>query len=442
LQTQRLAPPSARNTAFRALERVLYKSEFAAAALDDELGRGGGLQSNDRALATELTYGVLRTKAALEERLASLAPRGVAKDAVVLLRLLIAAYEISFLDRIPNFASVNEAVNAVREVRGPKVGGFCNAVLRRYLQLPTLTLDDAILASVPAWLSSAVNAAVDEHEARLLLGASARSEEQHEAPSRAVSGTTIRFRQGVAIPEWASAASPGALYSGAYRFTTPGDLRRHPEFGAGAFVIQDEGSMFAAAALGARPGERVLDVCAGRGHKASLIAEQLGRDGGLWVTDNARRKLDQLLNEFQRLQLPLPQNTQIDWSQPCSLLPKDFDRVLVDAPCTGTGTLRRRPEIALRLQPADVERLATLAETILRNAAHHVRSGGRVLFVVCSVLPRETQDVVNRVSDVLESVPFETAHPALAPETTSIHLLPGAHGSDGFFIASLRAKST
>jgi 16S rRNA (cytosine967-C5)-methyltransferase len=158
------------------------------------------------------------------------------------------------------------------------------------------------------------------------------------------------------------------------------------------------------------------------------------------VTDTGEQKLNQLLSEFARLQLPAPQALRVDWTKGDETLPRDFDRVLVDAPCTGSGTLRRRPEIALRLVPEDVERLATLAEHILRNAAKHCKPDGRVLFVVCSVLARETFDVLERVSDVLQSVPFDRNDPFLTPTTTSIHLLPGSHGCDGFFLASLRPK--
>lgn len=444
-------PNSARSIAFAALERVLFKADFAAAALDDELGRRSGVKPQDRGLATELTYGVLRTKVWLEQELGKLAPRGIGRDPIVLLRLLIAAYEIAFLDRVPNFASVNEAVSAVRAARGPSVAGFCNAVLRRFTTLPRIALAEATLQSAPEWLRASVTQAVGEREAAFLFGPnteasktpatdSTEPSDAEATPLRVLSGGTLRFRAGAEIPEWAHAAARGLLYPGAYRFAAMGDLRRHPEFERGQFVIQDEGSMFGAHALGTRPGERVLDACAGRGHKASLLADELSPGGQLWVTDTGQQKLNQLLSEFARLQLPTPEVRRVDWTKGDDTLPRDFDRVLVDAPCTGSGTLRRRPEIALRLVPEDVERLATLAEHILRKAAAHCKPGGHVLFVVCSVLRRETLDVVERVSDVLESVPFDCTHPLLTPATTSIHLLPGTHGCDGFFLASLRPK--
>jgi 16S rRNA (cytosine967-C5)-methyltransferase len=201
--------------------------------------------------------------------------------------------------------------------------------------------------------------------------------------------------------------------------------------------------MFAAHALGAKAGERVLDACAGRGHKSSLLAERVGQHGALWVTDRSESKLRALSREFERLQLPAPQSCVVDFNEPSPELPRDFDRVLVDAPCTGTGTLRKRPEIALRLQPDDVERLAQLAERILRSASEHVKPGGRVLFVVCSVLTRENEQLVDRVADVLTPAPFDISDPAIAEGATQLRLLPNKHGTDEFFLASFvrRAQS-
>ena len=123
-------------------------------------------------------------------------------------------------------------------------------------------------------------------------------------------------------------------------------------------------------------------------------------------------------------------------------MPDDFDRVLVDAPCSGTGTLRRRPEILRRLQADDPARLAALAESILRSAASRARVGGSVLFAVCSVLEQECEAVVARVADVLEPAVFDA--PELPPELvegkTSVRLLPGLHGTDGYFMACFRRR--
>jgi 16S rRNA (cytosine967-C5)-methyltransferase len=200
--------------------------------------------------------------------------------------------------------------------------------------------------------------------------------------------------------------------------------------------------MFAGFALGARNGETILDSCAGRGQKSSLIAEAVGDAGKLWATDVGENKLRDLRAEFTRLHLPQPRTAVVDWTKSVGLppdFPEVFDRILIDAPCSGTGTLRHRPEITLRLKPADVERLAKSAERILRRVAEFASPTTEVTFVVCSVLRRECEEVVERVQDIYELAPFGSPLPQLA-ELSQFRLLPHVHGTDGFFLASLRRR--
>jgi 16S rRNA (cytosine967-C5)-methyltransferase len=142
------------------------------------------------------------------------------------------------------------------------------------------------------------------------------------------------------------------------------------------------------------------------------------------------------------LRLPAIETRAIDWSVGQGGLSDDFDRVLVDAPCSGTGTLRRRPEILRRLTASDPARLGALSESILRSAASRARPGGTVLFAVCSVLRQECEDVVERVADLLEPAPFdapELPHELLEGKT-ALRLLPGLHGTDGYFMACFRRR--
>jgi 16S rRNA (cytosine967-C5)-methyltransferase len=412
---------------------VYRKGAFAAAALDEELGASAGLLPADRGLATEIVYGVLRTRGVLEASLLQFAKSGIAGgDQHVLMHLLVAAYQLYFLDRVPEFAIVNEAVSLVSAERGSRVGGFCNALLRRLAKTEKPKLSRALRESAPAWLVDELVASVGDVAADHLLGIASGDEVRSATPC-------VRLVGDVPVPAWLSDTPRGALYDQAYRVGNAGNLRRHPEYAEGHFVIQDEGAMFIAHALGVQPDQRVLDACAGRGQKASLLAERLSGRGELWVDDKTLKKLDQLNAEFRRLGLPLPETRVVDWGNDEPDMPSDFDVALVDAPCSGTGTLRRRPEIMLRLTSSDVARLAELATTILRAAAHRVRPGGRVMFVVCSVLRQECEAVIEAVADQLELVPFEVDHPALYGKTM-LRLLPSVHGTDGFFLANLRRR--
>ena len=421
------AAPDARQIASTVLERVERDRAFAAAALDAELARNPQLSPRDRALATELVYGVLRTRGALIERLSRHATFGLARvDGRTLIALLLAGYQMLVLERIPPYAAVDAAVEAVRRSRGPRVAGFANAVLRKLAQSgERLTVFDAVLESAPAWLVGQMEAAVGKEETALLLGAG------EPAPS------AVRLVGGAAVPKAIEAAEAGRVSPRARLVRGEGDPRRLQGYAEGAFVVQEEGAQVAALALGVRPRERVLDACAGRGQKASLFAEQLTSTGELWATDVYPNKLRLLTEDFARLKLPVAHTAAVDWTVGPGGVPAGFDRVLVDAPCTGVGTLRRRPEILSRLGPEDPARLSDLARRILRAASERARPGGRIVYAVCSVLEQECESVVESVRDLLIPEPFDAPELSfIEPGATSFRLLPGRHGTDGYFVAS------
>ncbi len=401
---------SARAIAARVVERVDRDRAFAAAALDAELARYPQLDARERGFATELAYGTLRTRRALFVRLEKHAPKGLAKtDRSVLSALLVAAYQILVLDRVPAHAAVDAAVEQARAMRGERLGGFANALLRKLAASGERERDvgpaeaSALLAADPSGLPIAV-----------------------------------RVRIGRPEPEWLAHAERGRASPLARLLKDGGDLRRRPGYDAGEFVIQEEGAQLVAFALGARAGERILDACAGRGQKTSLLSEQLAGSGELWACDVHPKKLEALIAEHERLGQVAPKIEAIDWTRGSGSVPGDFDRVLVDAPCTGTGTLRRRPEMAERLTPEDPARLSELAERILRAAARRARPGGRIVYAVCSVFREEAEAIVERVADELVPVPFDSPELcALAGrDATSLRLLPLCHGTDGYFVAS------
>jgi 16S rRNA (cytosine967-C5)-methyltransferase len=409
------------------VQRVLVDEAYVAAALDAELRRHPQLDARERALATELSYGTMRTEPVLRARLFVHAPRGVS-DERVLSHLLVAAYQILLLDRVPAFAAVDAGVNGVKRERGPRVAGFANAVLRKLAKTgEKLTQAQALRESVPAWLWQDLVKSVGVEQAQALICADA------------FTGLRLRPAPAAELPEWLSELPQGRVSPLSRLLRGAGDPRQKAGFAEGIFTVQEEGAQAIGLGLGVRPGDKVLDACAGRGQKSTLIAERL-QTGKLVACDLYPEKLQALAEDTARLGLPSIETRAVDWSVGQGGLPDDFDRVLVDAPCSGTGTLRRRPEILRRLQADDPARLATLAESILRSAASRARAGGTVLFAVCSVLEQECEAVVARVADVLEPAVFDA--PELPQELvagkTSVRLLPGLHGTDGYFMACFR----
>lgn len=458
--SETIAP--SRDVAARALVRVWQEDAFASAALDAELSKRR-LDPRDAALATELCYGVLRVEPALLDRLRAVSDRFRAPSGLVRAHLLIGAYTLCFLDRIPPFAAVSEAVEASRRVADPKVGGFVNAVLRRLAadveKKGRPKIGEMIAASCPAWLRAAIGRALSKEEVPRFLA------DGPSTPPHALCVADPAKRE--AILERLRAEAKGATFElgsvspRAIRVSGAGDLRQLAGYGRD-FIAQEEGAQAIAVALGAKPGERVLDACAGHGNKTWLLAREVGETGAVDAADLHAKKL-RAIDRAGDAGDPAREAGggdpaaaspgvrsrafAIDWSQVTGAasrgeIPGDYDRVLVDAPCSGTGTLRRRPEIVLRRKPDDIARLAELQLAILRGAATCVRDGGRLVYAVCSVLREEAEDVVNAAiakgaADGATLVPVGFDTPSLPfGQRASFRLLPHVNGTDGYFAAS------
>jgi 16S rRNA (cytosine967-C5)-methyltransferase len=217
-----------------------------------------------------------------------------------------------------------------------------------------------------------------------------------------------------------------------------------PGWSEGAWTVQEEGSQLAALAVGARAGERVLDACAGRGNKTGVLARAVLPGGSVDACDSNPSKLERLGEDLTRLGLRARATFAVDWSVGSGEVHGAYDRVLVDAPCTGVGTLRRRPEIALRREAGDLAAKAHDQLAIAARAADHVRPGGALVYVVCSVLVEECEDVIDallRQRPELRAAPFDAPEArAVCGDATSFRVLPHVHGTDGYFVAMLRRR--
>lgn len=411
--------PTARSVAADVVVRVLKDKAFAAAALDAELSRNIQLDVRDRALATELVYGTLRLLGWLDKRIAKHAPKAV--EVHVRAHLVVAAYQVLVLTRVPAFAAVDEAVSTVRALRGPRVAGFVNAVLRKIAAEPKPTPEELAQASLdmldPALRRSLIAAVGREGALALVtpdepaLGLRVENESERDL-------WIARLRE--ARPD--ARVEAGRVSPRAIVVRGAGRLQELPGYGEGAWTSQEEGSQAIALALGAEPGDVVLDACAGRGNKTGLLA----RAGAtVDATDLHPSKLERLREELARIGLSVRNTVAVDWSLGNGGLTGPYDRVLVDAPCSGTGTMRRRPELLLRRKGADLEGLATLQKQILARTSALVRPGGRLIYAVCSVLREEAEEVV-----------AEAAALGLTPDREPYRLLPHVHGTDGYFVAS------
>ncbi len=418
--------PSARTLAAEVLRRVDRDGAFLAAALHSELASWPTLEGREAALATTLAFGTLRTLGALDARLNRYAKKGV-KDFPPKVRwhLRIAAYQLAFLSRIPASAAVNEAVRAAKREGGEPVARAVNAILRRVasdLEAAPASFSDAVWESLPDGFRSRISRELcdalqlrgDAPWTGLRVGATVDRSE--------LMADVLRDR-----PE--ASVELGTLSPRAVLVRRAGIVDDLACVRDGRAVVQEEGSQVVALAVGAQRGERILDACAGRGHKTSLLAEAVGPTGVVDAADLHEKKLQVALRETAALGFDLGRVEAVDWTAGTGPFPHNsYDRVLVDAPCTGSGTFLRRPEIALRFTEAKLAELVALQRSIARRCSALVRPGGLLVVATCSLFPEESSELW---AHLLEDLQFAPAELAVVGGSTAT-LSPLAHGTEGY----------
>lgn len=434
----------ARAAAFEILLRVEREQSYASELLHSS--RFATLSANDHGLATELVMGVLRWRSLLDQRLAGASSQKLERlDPEVLIALRLGVYQLHFLSRIPARAAIFESVELVKAARKRSAAPFVNAVLRKVGSMgPEIIFDSIRDAGNPKKLAES-SAHPDWLVARWVERYGLDAARQICVHDQSVPETTIHVRDGHAAEELARAGvqlSPGLLASSARRVIS-GDVTKTPAHRAGHVSIQDEASQLVALLVGR--GERILDCCAAPGSKTSLLEQR--NPGALIVASDLHPHRARLLRDLVRRP-----NVHVIVADARALpLCCEFDRILADVPCSGTGTLARNPEIKWRLKPADLDDLQARQIAILRSALAQLAPGGRLVYSTCS-LEREENEVV--VEAVLGNEPefklidcrteleqLQRAGELAWNDLDSLlagpylRTLPGTHPCDGFFAA-------
>jgi 16S rRNA (cytosine967-C5)-methyltransferase len=407
-----VSAPNPRRLVIRGLARLERSPETMAQATLRTLLDGPDakqLDPRDRGLVTECFYGILRWRLQLDAVIASRAKKGVPKDPELANLLRLGIFQLLHLDRVPERAAVHTTVSLARKMRGDRVGGFVNGVLRGVLRDRPTFETPAERWAHPQWMVDRFRAEVgdDALESRLKANMT-------PAP------VTIRICAGGEPPEGSvPTATAGVFnYEGDNRILRSG-------FRSGAWLPQDEASARVAGLLDAQPGQRVLELCAGRGMKSSQLAEIIGESGLLVSSDRSGSKLAEALRLTERWAPKTPHFAfAADASAPLPLHPDTrFDRILIDAPCSGLGVIRRRPETLWNRRPEDVSGLAQLQRGILGEAMRWLAPGGQLVYAVCTTTPEET-----------------TEHLVGRTVTESFVTRPEVDGCDGFFAARIEAS--
>jgi len=436
-----------RQIAAQLLRQHARGGEFIETLLDSALARAQ-LSAADRHLCQELTFGVIRWCATLDWLIARKTAGRSQKPALQdVLRLGL--YQIFWLDRIPGHAAVHETVELAKRQGFGAQAGFVNAVLRGYLREADATRK--LLANLqsaqphlgwshPEWLVTHWRQLWGmEHTIRLL-------EWNNTPPKTFARVNTLKTDAGKLLERWRQMEN--VEYDFVHRdWLTENlifELKAHPplarmgSFRDGWFYVQDPSTLLAVQLLAPQPGETILDYCAAPGGKTTFIAQLLHNQGRIVARDVSEARLGLIQDNCRRLGV-----TCVDFSRPSasveatSATTRDalhtvtfpaFDRVLVDAPCSNTGVIRRRVDLRWRLRPEEIERLRKSQLALLTDAAAAVKPGGLLVYSTCSLEPEENQDVVKQ---------FLATHPEFQ-SVSERKLLPFADGTDGAYAAALR----
>ena len=427
----------ARELAVRALYRVNHQGAWSNVLIANELSRRV-LADNDRGLFLRLVRGSLERQGTIDWVLTPFVNRPLtALDPWPREILRVGAYQLLYLD-VPDFAAVDTSVNLAKRLAGAHVAGLVNAVLRRLaagkdrLPWPDPTLDPvnhlAITGGHPLWL---VQRWVDRFG---LAEATALCAANNSPPGVTIRTNLLRTTRSALVAALIGqgfGASAGTLAPEAIRIDGGGDLFRTAEYAAGHFIIQDQASMVAARAVAPRPGERIVDACAAPGGKTTHLAALAGDEAQILAVDVNRAKLSQVKARANRLGLRSITLLEGDARQLGAIVPGRADAALIDAPCSGLGVIRRRPELRWRRTAGDLTTLARQQLAILTGVAAAIKPGGRLVYSVCSFEPEETDDVV---ADFLALHGGGAWQVSIEPRI----LLPHRDDSDGFFFIGLR----
>ena len=418
----------------RVLKRHAAESSYLETLLEEELA-ATSISSADRRLAQELAFGVVRWQATLDWLIAR-KTRGRAQKVTLQILLRLGLYQMFWLDRIPNHAAVHETVEMAKQLGFGQQSGFVNAVLRAYVRereaarkkLADLkTLQPGLGYSHPDWLCERWNKRWGEEKLRRLL------EWNNNPPVTYARLNSLRTDPDRLSAQWEKEGvkcvprqwdwTGGNLV---FELKSHPPLASLPSFQEGLFYIQDPSTLLAVRELAPQPGESVLDFCAAPGGKTTFIAQLMQDHGRIAAHDNSSERLKLLQQNCARLGV-----TCVELASPSTLNPQPsthFDRILLDAPCSNTGAMRRRVDLRWRIRPEEIERLRAGQLQLLQKASAQLKAGGTLVYSTCSLEPEENEEVVRRW--LAEQSGFR-----LESERT---LLPFAEGVDGGYVARLR----
>lgn len=447
-------PKNAREVALDVLVKVEKEKSYSNLELNEALNRAG-LQRNDAGLATELVYGTIQRKLTLDWILNRYVKQGTDKMEHWVRNLLrLSLYQIWYLERIPERAAIHEAVEIAKRRGHQGISGMVNGVLRNIvrqkseIQFPN-NVDPAegisLEESHPEWMVKRWVAMFGEQTAREIC------QHNNRPPKVSVRVNSLRMTRDQlmeAMKRDGIEVESSAVYPLGILVQSGGNIGHTRWFKEGFCTIQDESSMLVGQLLSPDPGSRVLDCCAAPGGKTTHLAELMKNEGVIVAADIHPHKLELIRQNKERLGADIIQPTQADAREFNQTFGADkpFDYILLDAPCSGLGVIRRKPDIKWTKSAKEMDEIVSLQRTILESAASQLKPNGKLVYSTCTVEPAENEQMI---------ASFLMEHPEFALDSTADSFLPASvinqakiedgmyrilphwFGSDGFFMARL-----
>ncbi|QXM05865.1 16S rRNA (cytosine(967)-C(5))-methyltransferase RsmB [Crassaminicella indica] len=442
---------NARKYALNILVDIEKNNAFSNIAINREL-KGKDIPNIDRRFISELVYGVLENKMYLDFIISKFSKIKIKKINVKVLNILrMGLYQIIYLDKIPEFAAVNESVKLVKKVDF-KATGFVNGILRSFLRnrnsikVPTIKEDIikhlSITYSHPEWLVERWLKEFGQDFTISLLKAN------NETPKLTVRTNTLKIKKEQLIEKLREKdvkVDTDTFVKEAIHIGNLGNIEDMEIYHKGFFQIQDESSMLVAHVLDPKPGEFVIDICAAPGGKTTHMAQLMDNDGKILARDIYKHKLKLINDNAKRLGINIIRTEVFDAEKIDERLLRKADKVLVDAPCSGFGIIRRKPELKYNKKAQDIKAISKLQLKILNNASKYVKKGGILVYSTCTIEKEENIDIIEKflkehkefeMVDVNDYLPS-----AVRTKYQFLQLYPNIYKTDGFFICKLRRNN-
>ncbi len=449
-------PVGARDTALDILIRVEQNQSYSNLELNRTL-KQSDLDRKDKGLVTELVYGTLTRQNTLDWMISRFVQKDLHKlDRWVHQLIRLSFYQIYYLDKIPARAAVHEAVEIAKKRGNRGIAGFVNGVLRNFLRHPEkITIPQSwplsrrlsIELSHPEWMISRWLRHYGEETTRKM------AEANNNPPSLSVRVNRLKADPAQIYELWVeqfgdSQVRRSPLVPECILLSRSGQVLESDEFKQGIFTVQDESSALVGRIVNPREGSEVLDACAAPGGKTTHMAELMNNRGQIIAADIHEHKKALISQQAERLGISIIEPITADALQLTEVLAgKTFDYVLLDAPCTGFGVIRRKPDLKWRKQKQDIDTIADIQRRMIREAAQLVKPGGILVYSTCTVEPEENEWLVRQFIDENPAYKLDPEGLSHLPESVRlfedagqgiIQILPHHFESDGFFIARMK----